>query len=113
MNNRLWAVLAVDSFTSKTTNRLTYEIHMIGVQDQQRYKTYIDTKNRNYKNWMKVIATYKGGLIISELKSKPHDPYLIDADSKPNIVIDYKDYKKMESELEDWWGKSLSSLDKT
>lgn len=102
MKNHLWAITGIREFTSNRSHRKVYQIELIGVQDRQTYKTYADPKNKNYKYWMKYIATPKKAYIVSGLQTKD-DPYLIDADKAPKIEITYDSPEDMANELEDIW----------
>ena len=50
---------------------------------EKSYKTCIDSRFRNYRNWKQIIEQGERGDIITNLKTKSRG--LIDADSIPNI----------------------------
>lgn len=102
MKNHLWAIVGIREFISNRSHRKVYQIDFVGVQDRQSYKTFVDPKNKNYKYWMKYIATPNKAYIVSGLETKD-DPYLINADKAPKIEITYNSAQDMADELEDIW----------
>jgi hypothetical protein len=56
-----------------------------GVEDNETYKTHIDTSMENFRNWETIIYS-KDELVLGSLKLKSKRDKLINADSIPRIV---------------------------
>jgi len=80
-------------------------INMIGVNDRQEYKTYIDPRNFNYANWQHITQNPGHGFVIRSLKIKNKDKRLISADSKPIIEWEHDDPEVILAQLEEIWNE--------
>ena len=78
-----------------------WAVNMVGVLDRCEYYTYVDRKNRNYKNWVRIIEHPSNGFVIKGCQIKKDD--LISADSRITIVWQTDDPNDVFSELYDIW----------
>lgn len=78
-----------------------WAINMVGAQDRLEYYTYVDRKNRNYKNWVRIIEHPNNGFVIKGCQIKRDE--LISADSRISIVWQTDDPNDVFEELYDIW----------
>ena len=78
-------------------------ITLIGINDRQEYKTYIDPRNHNFVNWQHITQNPQNGFVIRSLKVKNKEKNLISADSKPIIEWEHDDPEVIIAQLEEIW----------
>ena len=80
-------------------------IKMINLHTGEEAKTYIDERNRNYRNWHEIVNHPGWGFVIDHLKLKR--PGLISADSRPEIQKHTRDQQAMEPTIIDYLNREL------
>ena len=78
-----------------------WAINLVGALDRCEYYTYVDRKNRNYKNWVRIIEHPTNGFVIKGCQIKRDE--LISADSRISIVWQTDNADDVFSELYDIW----------
>ena len=81
------------------------EILMINLHTGEEAKTYIDERNRNYRNWHEIVNHPGWGFVIDHLKLKR--PGLISADSRPEIQKHTRDQQDMERVVIEYLNREL------
>lgn len=98
---------------SKHGGKIT-EITFYGVNDFVTWKTYVDTKNRNYCQWAYIIGRPNNGFIIAGLHVLDYTKCLLDADCVPIIVDEISDIKlaleKFELYMDGKVGKQVATI---
>ena len=79
------------------------EIQMTGIKSRNNYKTWLDPKFANWRNWEVIIESADDkGVVLSNLKFKDEDKGLINADSRPKIEY-IVTMQELVDELADFW----------
>ena len=80
------------------------QITLLGIKDREKYTTYVDKPNRNYKNWQHVIDNPDDAFVLDGLKTKRHrDKVLIDADSKVVIAWQCENPQTVIDQIQEIW----------
>jgi hypothetical protein len=100
-----YIILAQRQLLSKVNGEKIIEITLVGVEDRELYHTYIDPRNRNYRNWSYVIHNPSQGYLLGPLKIKDSMKNLINADSKVSILVSTEDHEELYTEVLSKWHK--------
>lgn len=95
-----YVVLNVKRLTSKHGGTI-YAVNLVGVLDRTEYYTYVDRRNRNYKNWSRIILNPECGFVIKGCQIKRDE--LISADSRITVVWQTDRRDDVFDELYDIW----------
>lgn len=99
-----YVVLKQEQRFSKITGSPMTKITLVGVKDHKEYVTYIDSPNKNHKNWSHIVNNPTHGFVLRNLRIKSHkDRNLIDADSKPIIEWEDQDDSEILKQLAEIW----------
>lgn len=105
MSKQYYFILKQKQITSKVSGEKIIEVTLVGVDDRLLYTTYIDPKNRNYRNWSYIIHNPEQGFLLGPLKVKDYDKGLINADSKVTILVSTEDRDEVYAEVLAKWHK--------
>ena len=88
-----------------------YEINLMGVRSQSKYKTYADPANANWNHWHWIVdLAQRKGVVLTGCKLKDTAKGLINADSA--VVPEYVVTKEeLADTLEEYW-KSQDTFSK-
>ena len=80
-----------------------YEVKMMGIKTQKKYKTYADPANVNWQHWSWIVdVAQRKGVVLSGCKLKDPDKGLVNADS--HVVPEYVVTKEELADLlEEFW----------
>ena len=76
----------INSRISSINSEDLYTITFIDVDTDQKFKTYIQSTNRNFSKWKLIIDNSADGWVIQGLRVKDKTKSLINADSKINVL---------------------------
>ena len=78
---------------------------MQGIKTKTVYKTWVDPKYNNWKNWLHIleVANTKG-VVISNIKLKDVDKKIVNADSEPRLEYVVTP-EALANILEEYWDK--------
>jgi len=77
-------VNSVELRNSKYGNEI-YEVDFVGVKTQNKYKSYIDPTNNNFRDWEMILeVAQRKGVVLSGLKFKDETKAIVNADSVPS-----------------------------
>lgn len=80
-----------------------YKIHLVGVDDQKIYLTYIQPSNDNFEHWRHIINNPDHAFLIEGLRIKRNTEDIIHADSKPTIVHETSEPDQLADFLAQIW----------
>ena len=101
--SQYYIILAQRQLLSKINGNRIIEIDLVGVKDRCLYKTYVDPTNRNYGNWSYIIHNPLNGYLISGVKVKDSEKYLVNADSPVKILVATEDHSELYTEVLAAW----------
>lgn len=103
MSNQYYIILKQKQITSKLNGERIIEVTLVGVKDRLLYTTYVDPRNRNFRNWSYIIHNPNQGYLLGPLKVKDFDKGLINADSKVTILVTTEDHEEIYTEVLSKW----------
>lgn len=80
-----------------------WELDVMGIKTQTKFKTYCDPQNVNWRNWEHIVdCAQRKGMVISNLKIKDEQKGIINADSDCRIEW-VGPQEELATELEEYW----------
>lgn len=78
-------------------------ITLIGLQDRQQYKVYIDPANFNIKNWDMITAYPRDGFVVTGIRLKDPVKKIVNADSRVSILWQEANRDVIWEDIEKLW----------
>jgi hypothetical protein len=110
LNEPVW-ITRIYEITNEHGNTV-YELELVGIKTQTIWKTYVDPKMRNFRNWSLPIALAQELAVILDvgLTVLNEEKLIVNADSKPNIAATTTNEEALEIIGEYWRGPNIGGL---
>ena len=84
--NATYIVSSINASISNINGEDLYTINLIDVDTDERYKTYIQPTNRNFRKWKLIIDNSADGWVIEGLRIQNKNKNIINDDSNINVI---------------------------